>query len=45
VGVTVVQADVISGDPQATAWEPIVNAVLGKVAPGSIRLSPLLTAA
>lgn len=36
VGVTVVQADVISGDPQATAWEPIVNAVLSKVAPGSI---------
>jgi len=36
VGVTVVQADVVSGDPQATAWEPIVRAVLTKVQPGSI---------
>jgi hypothetical protein len=36
VDVVVIQADVISGDPLATAWQPIVNAVLGKVKPGSI---------
>jgi hypothetical protein len=36
VDVTVIQADVVSGDPQATAWEPIVHAVLSKVMPGSI---------
>jgi peptidoglycan/xylan/chitin deacetylase (PgdA/CDA1 family) len=35
-GVTVVQADVVSGDPLATRWEPIVRAVLDHVQPGSI---------
>ncbi len=36
VGVTVVQWDVVSGDPKATAWQPIVRAVLDHVRPGSI---------
>jgi peptidoglycan-N-acetylglucosamine deacetylase len=34
--VTVIQGDVISGDPLATAWQPIVRAVLDHVQPGSI---------
>jgi hypothetical protein len=33
---TVVQGDVVSGDPMATAWQPIVKAVLDHVQPGSI---------
>lgn len=36
LGVTVVDGDVISGDPFATAAEPIVRAVLSQVRPGSI---------
>ncbi|MFC6022293.1 polysaccharide deacetylase family protein [Plantactinospora solaniradicis] len=36
LGVTVVDGDVVSGDPFATAWRPIVNAVLSKVRPGSV---------
>ncbi|MET7403165.1 polysaccharide deacetylase family protein [Dactylosporangium sp. NPDC005572] len=36
LGVTVVQGDVVSGDPGATAAPPIVHAVLSKVRPGSI---------
>lgn len=36
LGLTVVDADVVSGDPFATAWRPIVSAVLSKVRPGSI---------
>jgi hypothetical protein len=36
IGVTVVDGDVISGDPFATAYRPIVNAVLSRVKPGSI---------
>jgi peptidoglycan/xylan/chitin deacetylase (PgdA/CDA1 family) len=36
LGVTVVQGDVVSGDPFATAAPPIVHAVLSKVQPGSI---------
>ncbi|MFC4017358.1 polysaccharide deacetylase family protein [Micromonospora sp. GCM10011542] len=36
LGVTVVDGDVVSGDPFATAWEPIVRAVLDNVRPGSI---------
>lgn len=36
LGVTVVDGDVVSGDPFATAWRPIVNAVLSKVKPGSV---------
>jgi peptidoglycan/xylan/chitin deacetylase (PgdA/CDA1 family) len=34
--VTVIQGDVVSGDPMATAWQPIVKAVLDHVQPGSI---------
>lgn len=34
--VTVIQGDVISGDPGAWAWRPIVDAVLTTVQPGSI---------
>ena len=36
LGVTVVQGDVVSGDPYATAFPPIVHAVLSKVQAGSI---------
>jgi peptidoglycan/xylan/chitin deacetylase (PgdA/CDA1 family) len=36
LGVTVIQWDVVSGDPFATAAAPIVNAVLSQVKPGSI---------
>lgn len=36
LGLTVVDGDVISGDPFATAWEPIVEAVLSQVRPGSV---------
>ncbi|GAB3152500.1 polysaccharide deacetylase family protein [Micromonospora sonneratiae] len=36
LGLTVVDGDVVSGDPFATAWRPIVDAVLSKVRPGSI---------
>ncbi|WP_428963843.1 polysaccharide deacetylase family protein [Micromonospora fluostatini] len=36
LGVTVVDGDVISGDPFAKAWRPIVRAVLSKVQPGSV---------
>ncbi|AVT34639.1 polysaccharide deacetylase [Plantactinospora sp. BC1] len=36
LGVTVVDGDVVSGDPFAGAWRPIVRAVLSKVRPGSI---------
>jgi peptidoglycan/xylan/chitin deacetylase (PgdA/CDA1 family) len=36
LGVTVIQWDVVSGDPFATAWQPIVHAVLSQVRPGSI---------
>jgi peptidoglycan/xylan/chitin deacetylase (PgdA/CDA1 family) len=36
LGLTVVDGDVVSGDPFATAWQPIVNTVLTKVQPGSI---------
>jgi peptidoglycan/xylan/chitin deacetylase (PgdA/CDA1 family) len=36
LGLTVVDGDVISGDPFATAAEPIVTAVLSKVRPGSV---------
>ncbi|MEV0455636.1 polysaccharide deacetylase family protein [Catellatospora methionotrophica] len=36
LGLTVVDGDVVSGDPFATDWRPIVNAVLKKVKPGSI---------
>ncbi|MDG4764254.1 polysaccharide deacetylase family protein [Solwaraspora sp. WMMD406] len=36
LGVTVVDGDVISGDPFATAWQPIVDAVLSRVQPGSV---------
>ncbi|MFB6396086.1 polysaccharide deacetylase family protein [Polymorphospora lycopeni] len=36
LGLTVVDGDVVSGDPFATAWEPIVSAVLSKVRPGSV---------
>jgi len=32
----VIDGDVVSGDPFATASAPIVKAVLGKVKPGSI---------
>jgi peptidoglycan/xylan/chitin deacetylase (PgdA/CDA1 family) len=34
--VIVIQGDVVSGDPMATAWQPIVRAVLEHVQPGSI---------
>ncbi|MCO1593649.1 polysaccharide deacetylase family protein [Micromonospora sp. RHAY321] len=36
LGVTVVDGDVVSGDPFATAWEPLVRAVLDNVRPGSV---------
>lgn len=36
LGVTVIQWDVVSGDPFATAAAPIVHAVLSQVKPGSI---------
>lgn len=36
LGLTVVDGDVVSGDPFATDWRPIVNAVLKKVKPGSV---------
>jgi peptidoglycan/xylan/chitin deacetylase (PgdA/CDA1 family) len=36
LGVTVVDGDVVSGDPFATAAAPIVRAVLDRVKPGSI---------
>ncbi|SIM70562.1 Peptidoglycan/xylan/chitin deacetylase, PgdA/CDA1 family [Micromonospora cremea] len=36
LGLTVVDGDVVSGDPFATAWEPIVRAVLDNVRPGSV---------
>ncbi|AVT41734.1 polysaccharide deacetylase [Plantactinospora sp. BB1] len=36
LGVTVVDGDVVSGDPFAGAWRPIVRAVLSRVRPGSI---------
>jgi peptidoglycan/xylan/chitin deacetylase (PgdA/CDA1 family) len=36
LGLTVVDGDVISGDPFATSFPPIVNAVLSKVKPGSV---------
>ncbi|WP_377511453.1 polysaccharide deacetylase family protein [Micromonospora vulcania] len=36
LGVTVVDGDVVSGDPFATAWKPIVRAVLEHVRPGSV---------
>lgn len=36
LGLTVVDGDVVSGDPFATDWRPIVNAVLTKVKPGSV---------
>ncbi|MFI7605730.1 polysaccharide deacetylase family protein [Micromonospora sp. NPDC049366] len=36
LGVTVVDGDVVSGDPFATAWRPLVRAVLSQVRPGSV---------
>lgn len=33
---TVVDGDVVSGDPFATAWKPLVRAVLDHVRPGSV---------
>lgn len=36
LGLTVVDGDVVSGDPFATAWQPIVRAVLSRVRPGSV---------
>jgi peptidoglycan/xylan/chitin deacetylase (PgdA/CDA1 family) len=36
LGLTVVDGDVVSGDPFARDWRPIVDAVLSKVQPGSI---------
>lgn len=36
LGLTVVDGDVVSGDPFATSWRPIVHAVLSKVRLGSI---------
>jgi peptidoglycan/xylan/chitin deacetylase (PgdA/CDA1 family) len=36
LGLTVVDGDVISGDPFATSSQPIVRAVLSKVRPGSV---------
>ncbi|BCJ66763.1 polysaccharide deacetylase family protein [Polymorphospora rubra] len=36
LGLTVVDGDVVSGDPFATAWKPIVTAVLSKVQAGSV---------
>ncbi|GIF63756.1 lipoprotein [Asanoa ishikariensis] len=36
LGVTVVDGDVVSGDPFAKRWQPIVKAVLTNVRPGSV---------
>jgi peptidoglycan/xylan/chitin deacetylase (PgdA/CDA1 family) len=36
LGLTVVDGDVVSGDPFAASWQPIVRAVLSTVQPGSI---------
>ncbi|MFF5056283.1 polysaccharide deacetylase family protein [Micromonospora sp. NPDC000663] len=36
LGVTVVDGDVVSGDPFAAAWKPLVRAVLDHVRPGSV---------
>ncbi|WBB79483.1 polysaccharide deacetylase family protein [Micromonospora sp. WMMD882] len=36
LGTTVVDGDVVSGDPFATAWRPIVRAVLDQARPGSV---------
>ncbi|SNT54471.1 Peptidoglycan/xylan/chitin deacetylase, PgdA/CDA1 family [Asanoa hainanensis] len=36
LGVTVVDGDVVSGDPFAKRWQPIVKAVLSNVRPGSV---------
>jgi peptidoglycan/xylan/chitin deacetylase (PgdA/CDA1 family) len=36
LGVTVIQWDVVSGDPFATSYPPLVHAVLSQVKPGSI---------
>ncbi|MDG4810039.1 polysaccharide deacetylase family protein [Micromonospora sp. WMMD1120] len=36
LGVTVVDGDVVSGDPFARAWKPLVRAVLEHVRPGSV---------
>ncbi|MBB5481523.1 polysaccharide deacetylase family protein [Micromonospora parathelypteridis] len=36
LGLTVVDGDVVSGDPFAKAWQPLVRAVLDKVRPGSV---------
>jgi peptidoglycan/xylan/chitin deacetylase (PgdA/CDA1 family) len=36
LGLTVVDGDVVSADPFATAWQPIVEAVLSQVQPGSV---------
>ncbi|MCX4470333.1 polysaccharide deacetylase family protein [Micromonospora sp. NBC_01655] len=36
LGVTVVDGDVVSGDPFARSWRPIVDAVLSRVRPGSV---------
>lgn len=36
LGITAIQWDVVSGDPFATAWQPLVKAVLSQVKPGSI---------
>ncbi len=36
LGVTVVDGDVISGDPFAKSWRPVVDAVLSRVRPGSV---------
>jgi peptidoglycan/xylan/chitin deacetylase (PgdA/CDA1 family) len=36
LGVTVIDGDVVSGDPFATAAAPVINAVLTRVKPGSI---------
>ncbi|MDG4781370.1 polysaccharide deacetylase family protein [Micromonospora sp. WMMD961] len=36
LGVTVVDGDVVSGDPFAKSWKPLVRAVLDHVRPGSV---------
>jgi peptidoglycan/xylan/chitin deacetylase (PgdA/CDA1 family) len=36
LGITVVDGDVVSGDPFAKSWRPIVDAVLSRVRPGSV---------
>jgi peptidoglycan/xylan/chitin deacetylase (PgdA/CDA1 family) len=36
LGLTVIDGDVVSGDAFATAYQPIVTAVLSRVQPGSI---------